>query len=184
MQSSSFALPSVWGQQFNVLAPNTVMAPTTLDSKDLYTCSLCKKDFRTVQALGVHRFRTHGVVKPMRLLVEDTHCVVCLLQFWNRTCLVAHLSCSKGARDCAPIVAAQLPPLSAQRVAELDEEERIRVHLLKKGGRLRHTTTAPAIRLSGPLTREAHQVLHERRTQANSRRTGRPKGTVKAHKAA
>ena len=137
-----------------------------------------------MQALGVHNFRVHGVVKPMRMLVEQTHCIVCLVQFWNRTCLVAHLSCSKGARDCAPIVA-QLPPLSSERVAELDEAERIRVLHQKRGGRLRHTTSAPAVRLSGPLTKQAYEVLHERRTQANSRRTGRPKGSVKkAHKAA
>ena len=135
-----------------------------------------------MQSLGVHKFNVHGIVKPMRMLVEQTHCIACLVQFWNRTCLVAHLSSSKGARDCAPIVA-QLPPLSSDRVAELDEAERIRVLHQKRGGKLRFTTSAPAVRLSGPMTEQASRVFHERRTLANSKRTGRPKGSVKTHKA-
>ena len=103
------------------------------------------------------------------------------MQFWNRTCLIQHYS---HARDCAPI-ALLLPPLSSELVAELDEAERSRVLLQKKGGRLQYTTTAPAVRLCGPLTKQAAEVLYESRTQANCRRTGRPKGSSKtAHKAA
>ena len=162
-----------------------MLAPTTLEPKASYACNECDKRFESMQALGVHRFRMHGVAKPMRYLVDATHCPVCLLEFWNRTCAVAHLSCSKGARVCVPIVNASLTPLPAELVKSLDELERVRVQALRKGGRKQHTTSYPAIRLHGPRTQQAEIVLSARHAEANSRRTGRPKGSSKsAHQAA
>ena len=122
-------------------------------------CPECAKPLRGVVALGVHRYRKHGVVAEARNYVEGTVCEVCLQEFHTRGRLVAHLMRS-GA--CLPQLRVRRAPLAAAEVDKLDAEERLRRRAAGRYDRLAHI---PAVRCAGPLVPAAvvPPPLHVRR---------------------
>jgi len=112
-------------------------------------CDLCSCVFSSRQALAVHKYRKHGWRHPARLFARGTHCSVCLLEFWHRHRLLAHLM------DKAPTCLANLQirgsPLPVPQADALDMEARVQNRELKRSGRRRGWAGKPCVRLQGPL---------------------------------
>ena len=113
------------------------------------SCDLCASDFGSRQALAVHKYRKHGWRHPARLFTSTTHCTVCLLEFWQRHRVLAHLM------DKSPVCLANLQlrgsPMTCFQSDLLDEEARAANKLLKASGRRRAWADKPCVRLAGPL---------------------------------
>ena len=114
-----------------------------------HPCGLCAASFATKQALSVHAFRKHGARRETRTRVDEPSCVACLQAFGTRERLIAHLE-DKSPR-CRAIVLATLPPLPAERLAEITAEDAEISRGLARGGRRRVDAATPAVRLQGPL---------------------------------
>eukprot|EP00973_Karenia_brevis_P031865 4397054-Karenia_brevis.AAC.1 len=62
-----------------------------VDDWDAHQCDVCSRTFASLQQLNLHKFRSHGHINPVHLLVEGPHCPVCLQFFGARVRLLEHL---------------------------------------------------------------------------------------------
>ena len=52
--------------------------PTSPQSNEIHPCGQCNIFFNSRQQLQLHMYRKHGSLHPAHLLVNDTHCSICL----------------------------------------------------------------------------------------------------------
>ena len=101
--------------------------------------------------MAVHRYKRHGVKRDIRRYIHTTFCPACLLEFWTRERVVAHLS--EKSPSCTEIIVKHFAPISEQMAADLDMVEvNTNISLNRADGRRRHfIRDRPCVRLLGPL---------------------------------
>ena len=132
-------------------------APPAADPPGI-RCPDCARLLRGSRALGLHRYRAHGIRAEARCYVDGTACPVCVREFHTRTRLVAHLSKDgpRAARNrgetegggCLPQLRLLQAPLDPEQVGQLDGAEQERRRSAGRYDRLAHL---PAHRLPGPV---------------------------------
>ena len=130
----------------------TTKAARTLG--EAHHCLDCGAVLGSRQALAAHRYRQHGTRRAVSWYVRaETHCLVCLQEFWERERLLNHLA-DKSAR-CRGVlleVAEAIPLLEWESYEHANADQcRRRV----RRGVKRHFAARPVVRLSGPHTHAA-----------------------------
>ena len=120
------------------------------DLQQVWSCDVCGDLFKSRQARAVHAFRKHGVKRRERQFIDTTRCPICLLEFWSRERVIAHV-CEK--REVCRINLLQREPiLTAAQADELDRIELTdRARSNRRSGLRRAHASKPCVRLSGPL---------------------------------
>ena len=138
-------------------AQDPAPAPPAADPPGI-RCPDCARLLRGSRALGLHRYRAHGIRAEARCYVDGTACPVCVREFHTRTRLVAHLirDGPRAARNrgetegggCLPQLRLLQAPLDPEQVGQLDGAEQERRRSAGRYDRLAHL---PAHRLPGPV---------------------------------
>ena len=114
-----------------------------------FSCHLCDYDgayrppFKSHQALAVHMCKQHGIRHIAHVLVDTTHCPICLLQFHSRVRLLAHLM--EKNPFCLNQLKRSDPVITQDQAMELDKANGSSARALKGASR------KPVFRLQGPL---------------------------------
>ena len=112
-------------------------------------CSCCGRISKSLQSHAVHMFRKHGIKCSFRRYVAQTHCMVCLREFWSRENCINH---AKKSKVCRYNLILRGPLLSQDEADSLDQACRARNRELHASGRRRHFTDyKSSVRLEGPL---------------------------------
>ena len=110
-------------------------------------CPECGRGFKHAGALGMHRYRAHGVRRPARRFADSTACGACLQDFHTRGRILYHLTYS--APTCLDRLAAWREPLAEHEADALDAAETQRRKDLGRRG-LDVAARLPVCRQSGP----------------------------------
>ena len=113
------------------------------DMTPVFCCYDCDSAFDTVKGLNVHRRRAHGVRRPARRYAEGGTCRSCGVMLHTRPRLIQHLN--HGLGGCLAKYIAFAEPLSEQRIAELDANDRERRRSLAGAGLRETHAEAPAL---------------------------------------
>ena len=88
-----------------------------------FPCQLCNKVFGSRQALAVHSFKSHNVVRKARYFVDSSAvCYACLWCFSSRCRCIEHLT--EKSPMCLQQLASTFTPLADSLVIELDMHDR------------------------------------------------------------
>lgn len=128
-----------------------------------WQCDLCQKVFASTRALAMHAAREHGYKKKVRYYATGTTWQVCKQDFHTRRRLSIHYE--KQAK-CYEVVMACWPPMPADHVNSLDEEDRLAESELRKQGWWSSKALSPVVQTQGPAlppaTSEAAKLMFER----------------------
>ncbi|CAL1126694.1 unnamed protein product, partial [Cladocopium goreaui] len=128
-----------------------------------WQCDLCQKVLASTRALAMHAAREHGYKKKVRYYATGTTCQACGQNFHNRRRLSIHYE--KQAK-CYEVVMACWPPMPADQVHSLDEEDKQAESQLRKQGWWASKAFHPVIQTFGPLLppagSEAAALMFER----------------------
>ena len=138
LQSKEANMCEVWGFSKSLREIDLVVA-----------CDGCSATFKSRQALAVHRYKVHGWRHPAHAYAVGTHCTVCLLEFWHRHRLLAHLM--DKSQVCMSNLVLRSAPMSCDAIAALDDAAKIDARNAKHAGRRRGWASKPCVRLLGPL---------------------------------
>ena len=109
------------------------------------------------QALAVHQFKKHGVVRGARAKVLVPWCPACLQLFGSRPRVLAHIT-EKSVR-CRHFVDHFLEECDAHLVAEADAADAELARALVRAGRTRVAADTVVRRLEGPLCQCAYAAF-------------------------
>ena len=149
-----------------VVATNWISA-SERDAEVVFTtyCTVCGAACRDMQALSVHTFRSHGVRRAIRALVEGHDCLVCGLRFASRQRIIDHLA--EQGRVCAHNYVLRYRPLSPDSLAVLEREGRAefsrRARLDGAHGVRAHGPFLPVRALGGTIICSRHPLGPNRR---------------------
>ena len=113
-----------------------------------FPCRHCDMVFTTRQAVAVHNYRVHGMVRDIRRKVNTHFCVACLQLFGSVERVVCHLR-EKAAR-CMATYIASMPDLDDKALEVAVQAAAAEARACVAEGRKRHFAATPAIRLCGP----------------------------------
>ena len=117
---------------------------------EIHICAECGADFGKASSFRAHFARQHVSSVERQFACGDS-CRACLKRFSSRAHVIYHLAVSK--RGCLDLLMVRRPPLSADEVARLDEEDRTQRRAARASGRAPRRAYWPAIQLPGPLLR-------------------------------
>jgi hypothetical protein len=120
------------------LAPGTI-AP--------FRCQLCEPAvaFRSTVGLAQHSRIKHNVRCEWRQFADkDGKCAACGMVFHTRLRLLRHILCVRRPK-CLDWLKVHGTPLSAERVAELDEEDKVLRRAAQRAGKSGVVATRPAV---------------------------------------
>ena len=121
-----------------------------------FVCNACSYLATSRQALAVHQFKKHGVVRGARAKVLVPWCPACLQLFGSRPRVLAHIT-EKSVR-CRHFVDHFLEECDAHLVAEADAADAELARALVRAGRTRVAADTVVRRLEGPLCQGACAV--------------------------
>lgn len=75
------------------------MTTCTPLAKQVLGCMSCQLACRSKAGEGAHMFRTHGVTNPLRSLMQDSQCAICLKEYYSCGRLLHHLLRSSDCRQ-------------------------------------------------------------------------------------
>ena len=141
------ALDSV---HFAESACDTVKVESSLASGRALTfeCPQCACAFASARARDSHIRAKHGVRSPFRERIATSICPCCGVDFRQRVRLLNHLGDKRRPR-CATFVLAHCPLLSPERVASLDQDDRLARRSAQRAGRSQIRAVEPALRADG-----------------------------------
>ena len=138
-------------------APSTWARSKRLRDLDVtFQCDECDFFAGTRQQVALHAFRVHGRRRTARRLIDTLYCPICMQMLHSREKVICHIE-EKSAR-CRTVIMHKFTPLCPTIVAELDANDAMLGRALAKTGRRRNFTTEVALRMPGPLCREAFAV--------------------------
>ena len=136
--------------EFANLGATWATTRTQRDIQQVWTCSTCGACFKAKQALAVHSYRKHCQKRVERLYLDSTHCTVCLVEFWSRERVIAHIS--EKSHVCRHNLVLRGPVLTQDQADELDREElQEQIRANRSCGLRRSHAHKPCVRLQGPL---------------------------------
>ena len=115
----------------------------------IFRCDDCAGVFTSKQGLAVHRYRKHGWRHDAHLLVDVTHCPVCMVEFWHRSRILAHLM--DKSLVCLNNLRLRVTRLPRELADELDAISKREVKAWKASGKHKAWASVPCVRLSGPI---------------------------------
>ena len=97
--------------------------PNTQSHELSHPCGHGERIFNSYQQMQVHMWSKHDYLHPAHLLVDDTHCSICLTQFHTRTRLLEHIM-YKGTRcKCFLTLCTAGPCISYEQAKLLNIQE-------------------------------------------------------------
>ena len=118
-----------------------------------HPCLTCGEVFGTRQALAVHAYRAHAVVRDIRAKIGTHWCAACLQHFGSIERVVCHLR--EKATRCMAAYLMSMDDLDQEAREQATKAAAAEARSYTAEGRKRHFASAPAIRLAGPLSLHA-----------------------------
>ena len=157
------ALAKVWEKDIErTLHRQGVLPMAVQDATDKqWQCGQCDKSFETTRGLAMHCSKVHGYRPWAKHYMIGSTCLACGTDFDTRPRAIIHLS---GRFSCAATYRACFPPLSDERVAELDAADCELARDMAQQGWGRTKALLPAVRLPLPLLPLPHsdeaRIMH------------------------
>ena len=112
-----------------------------------WSCMLCDSKFASKRSLAIHSIHAHGYKKRARFWVGCDECLVCKKKYYTRARALVHF---QSSARCLEIYVACFPPMEAEQVACLDEQEKQMTDELKGQGWWATKALVPISVLPGP----------------------------------
>ena len=87
-----------------------------------HPCELCPEHFNSKAQLASHRFKKHGIKKPMRLFISAPYCSACLRHYHARERVITHVT--YNSEVCKRYYIAHHTPMEVVESNALDKFER------------------------------------------------------------
>ena len=147
-QASAKQIKAYCKSPFANICVQWAVSPTLRAFSQPIQCTVCGKLSMSQQAHAVHLYSAHKVKCTFRLYVPQTHCMICLREFWTREGCLNH---AKKSKVCRYNLLIRGPYLSQIESDSLDQACHERNRQLHASGRRRHATEKSSTRLPGPL---------------------------------
>ena len=115
--------------------------------EEKWECALCSMSFPSKRGLAMHAHKIHGYTKKVKYYALHETCPACLKFYHCRARLCSHLTTSHA---CMERLTACYPPLSDEKVRELDESDRLARQVLRREGWWATKAFQPVLQICGP----------------------------------
>ena len=139
-----------WQKQFDDFFETNggVLPARPVLSQHKWTCDQCQQWFSSKRALASHSARVHGYRRIVKFFAIGDVCQSCCRWYHNRSRLAEHLG---YATQCLETLKACFPPISDEKLAELDADEWQQNADLRRDGWGATKALLPMRQLFGPL---------------------------------